>query len=116
MLWNVLDRAVATTYWIKLFAEYKVSILLIHVSDRSLLKLKLRGGGRVNKFRHRGFFLVEQAGIKYEECGSIIDKCWSQNQEGVSFQGICDRIEETRLNLLRWNRRVFGDGSRVRRR
>ncbi|KAL0009864.1 hypothetical protein SO802_004972 [Lithocarpus litseifolius] len=104
-----LDRMVANEEWLEIYPEAKVYHRSMSTSDHCLLALWLQKRKPSRPIKKRFFF--EAMWTRDERCREVIEAAWDPlngNPEEL-FQ---DRLKHCQVQLLNWNRRVFGNVNR----
>ena len=104
-----IDRACANQVWRDLFPRSQVFHLSASYSDHIPIMLTIQASSEVKRKRNfpRRF---EEKWASHPECRMVVEEGWRQRVEGGSpmfcfFQ----RIRNTRLALIKWEKRAFGN-------
>ncbi|KAI5334024.1 hypothetical protein L3X38_024157 [Prunus dulcis] len=59
-------------------------------------------------WRRKGFFRFESMWTQHEDCESIIANAWNTSFTGMLMYQVCEKIKTTRIQLMQWQRSMFG--------
>ena len=108
-IWEMLDRAVATTNWVARFPATKVLHLECGSSDHKPLVILPMG---VPKKRWKPW-RFEQMWLKDDGCRDILDSVWRQQVSGRPMVQVEEKIKICQARLSRWSRLAFGNITRA---
>ncbi|BFG30632.1 hypothetical protein CerSpe_169060 [Prunus speciosa] len=105
-----LDRALACPLWQNLFPKSTVQHLAPSKSDHlpvlvSLNKQDLPRGPKP-------LFRFESSWVKHEDCDGVVRKAWDIHVVGTPMFRVVEKIKNTRLMLLQWQREQLGGTKR----
>ena len=104
-----IDRACANQVWRDLFPRSQVFHLSASYSDHIPIMLAIQASSEVKRKRNfpRRF---EEKWASHPECRMVVEEGWRQRVEGGSpMFCLCQKIRNTRLALIKWEKRAFGN-------
>ena len=104
MVWERLDRAVATTDWLEIFPDTKVYHLDVTSSDHKPLWIVLDG----MDCRQNRPFRFEQMWMTKKGCGEMIEAVWKETYDTHGGQKILNKVDRCGLELTKWSKNCFG--------
>lgn len=109
IVWERLDRAVATNEWVDLFPATKVHTLEVGSSDHKPI-LILPSGFVVKQNRPWRF---EQMWLEDDGCHDTVAVAWSINPEGSPMFKVVEKINTCQKKLRGWSKKNFCNVSRT---
>ena len=104
-IWERLDRAVATTNWIKLFPTTKVLHLECGSSNHKPIIILPKGIQKKCQKPWR----FEQMWLEDASCSEVVDLAWRWNFLGSPIDQVEGKIQECQAKLNQWSRVSFGN-------
>ena len=109
IVWERLDRAVATNEWVDLFPATKVHTLEVGSSNRKPI-LILPRGFVVKQNRPWRF---EQMWLEDDGCHDIVAATWSINPEGSPMFKVVEKINTCQKKFRGWSKTNFYNVCRI---
>lgn len=100
-----LDRALATTDWIKNFGETKVH----HLTNSTLDHCDLLLADPSKTLQPQGKrFHFEAIWTNREDCKSVIEAYWGMGSNLDTLEGMAQNLKICAAELAAWNSKVYG--------
>ena len=105
IIWERLDRMVATMEWIEKFLATKVMHLECGSSDHKPILIRFNGIPKIRKKPWR----FEHMWLKEEECRGTVEEGWSREVQGHAMVRVESKIGYCQSKLKWWSRVAIGN-------
>ena len=104
IVWEHLDRAVATNDWFSNFPDTKVYHLDVMAFDHKALLIRLEG---MECSQHKPF-RFEQMWMAKQGCGATIEAVWKRDIEATACNRVIKKIQNCGEALSKWSKTSLG--------
>ena len=104
-----LDRALATSGWLRPFEETRVQHMVESTSNHCILKISNSSGPIHHRKR---CFHFEAMWVKRADCREIIESAWNSSSLSTTPEGVATNLQRYACDLVAWNKNMVGNISK----
>ncbi|KAL0409763.1 UNVERIFIED_CONTAM: putative mitochondrial protein [Sesamum radiatum] len=97
-----LDRAVANPAWVDRFPRHSVTHTASCQSDHKMVILDMKQQSGTQRRRRTPQFCFDARWLQSEDCKRVIEVAWGKVVDGDSHLILWKKIQQCRIELLRW--------------